>query len=69
MSRSPKRSLPFRIAYQNFVFVYHIFCACCMSAHLVTNVLLFVLQAILTTNTVNFTSDICKVIVIRDLLH
>jgi hypothetical protein len=57
MSSFPKRSLPFRIAYQNFIFAYHISCACCMSAHLfLTNVLFFTLQAILTTNTVNFSS-------------
>jgi hypothetical protein len=59
MSRFPKRSIPFRIAYQNFIFLYLIICACCMSARLfLTNVLLFALQAILTTNTVNFTSQI-----------
>lgn len=58
MSRFPKRSLPFRIAYQNFMFVYHISCACCMSAHLfLTNVLFFALQALLVTNIVNFTSQ------------
>jgi hypothetical protein len=58
VSRFPKRFLPFRIAHQNFIFVYHIFCACCMSAHpFLTNVLLFALQAILTTDTVNVTSQ------------
>jgi hypothetical protein len=58
MSRFPKRFLPIRIAYQNFIFVYHIVCVCCMSAHpFLTNVLLFALQAILTTNTGNVTSQ------------
>ena len=71
VSRFPKRSLRFRIAYQNLIFVYHIFCACCISAHLFLTNVSFVRDA----RCFDYKHcqlclvDLFKFILSRDLMH